>query len=226
MRRFAVSDIHGCVQTFQDLLLSIQLSEADVLYLLGDFIDRGPDTQGVIDTILDLREAGFKVQCLRGNHEQMFLDALKGGERQKAAFLVNGGTETLRSFGVSSVEEVPLRYVHFMEALPYYIDLSDYLLVHAGFNGNTGDPLLDLDSMLWIRNWYFSIDPYWLGKKKIVHGHTPIGKEAIQGMCGHLSEAQVLNIDAGCVFKRIPDMGHLCAFDLDTHQLFFKPYVG
>ena len=226
MRRFAISDIHGCIQTFQDLLLSIQLSEADVLYLLGDFIDRGPDTQGVIDTILDLREAGFNVQCLRGNHEQMFLDALKGGERQKAAFLVNGGIETLRSFGVSKVEEVPLRYVHFMEALPYYIALTDYLLVHAGFNGNIDDPLLDLDSMLWIRNWYFPIHPLWSGKRKIVHGHTPIGKEAIQSMCEHLPEAQVLNIDGGCVFKHIPGMGHLCAFDLDAHQLFFEPYVG
>jgi serine/threonine protein phosphatase 1 len=65
MRRFAISDIHGCVQTFQDLLLSIKLSEEDELYLLGDYIDRGPDSQGVLDTIFDLRDAGFKVTRAR-----------------------------------------------------------------------------------------------------------------------------------------------------------------
>jgi len=65
MRRFAISDIHGCVQTFQDLLLSIKLSEEDELYLLGDYIDRGPDSQGVLDTIFDLWDAGFKVTRAR-----------------------------------------------------------------------------------------------------------------------------------------------------------------
>lgn len=225
MRRFAISDIHGCVQTFQDLLLSIKLSEEDELYLLGDYIDRGPDSQGVLDTILDLRDAGFNVHCLRGNHEQIFLDALHGGAHQIALFLMNGGVETLRSFGVSSVEEVPLRYVYFMETLPYYLDLQDYLLVHAGFDFQAADPLAKRHDMIWIRDWYPFLNYEWLGNKTIVHGHTPIGEPRIRKMQKNIPYARVLNIDAGCVFER-PTLGNLCAFDLDTQELFFAPYVG
>jgi len=71
MRQIAISDIHGCARTFQALLDKIQLSTNDQLYLLGDYIDRGPDSKGVIDTILGLINAGYRVQTLMGNHEKM-----------------------------------------------------------------------------------------------------------------------------------------------------------
>ena len=83
MKQYAIGDIHGCSKTFKELLDKIGLIEGDELYLLGDYIDRGPDSKGVIDTIFELREKGFKVICLRGNHESMLLDALKNREEQK-----------------------------------------------------------------------------------------------------------------------------------------------
>jgi len=78
MRKIAISDIHGCNDTFQRLLEKLALVSGDELYLLGDYIDRGADSKGVLDTIFLLQQQGLSVQCLKGNHEQMILDAVDG----------------------------------------------------------------------------------------------------------------------------------------------------
>ena len=70
MHRFAISDIHGCAKTFEALLDRIALSTQGELYLLGDYLDRGPDSKGVLDLIFRLQREGYAVHCLRGNHEQ------------------------------------------------------------------------------------------------------------------------------------------------------------
>ncbi|MEO0876095.1 MAG: metallophosphoesterase, partial [Bacteroidota bacterium] len=66
MRKFAISDIHGCLKTFEALLDQIQFTTQDELYLLGDYIDRGPDSKGVIDLIWKMQADGYQVKCLRG----------------------------------------------------------------------------------------------------------------------------------------------------------------
>jgi len=76
MKKYVISDIHGCAKTFKALVDRISFSREDELYLLGDYIDRGPDSKGVIDHIWDLLETGYTVHCLTGNHEQMFLHAI------------------------------------------------------------------------------------------------------------------------------------------------------
>ncbi|MCC6412552.1 MAG: metallophosphoesterase, partial [Saprospiraceae bacterium] len=65
MKKYAISDIHGCNKTFLALLENLDFSKADELYLLGDYVDRGPDSKGVFDTIFRLQSEGYKVQCLR-----------------------------------------------------------------------------------------------------------------------------------------------------------------
>ena len=173
MKQYAIGDIHGCSKTFKELLDKIGLIEGDELYLLGDYIDRGPDSKGVIDTIFELREKGFKVICLRGNHESMLLDALKNREEQKN-FMRNGGKQTLQSFDTVRPIDLPIEYIHFFESLPFYHEVGDYILVHAGLNFLEADPLTDTEAMMWIRNWYQWIDYNWLGNRTILHGHTPI----------------------------------------------------
>ncbi len=69
MRKLAIGDIHGCNKTFKALLDQINLSKDDELTLLGDYIDRGPDSKGVIDTIINLQSSGYQVRALRGNHD-------------------------------------------------------------------------------------------------------------------------------------------------------------
>lgn len=214
MRRFAISDIHGCCQTFQYLVGDIlKLKKSDKLYLLGDYVDRGPDTKGTIDFILDLQKNGYFVKAISGNHEAMMQEA-----RSSADYLEhwckNGGDTTLKSFGVKTLEEIPEQYWQFIKQLPFYVKLSDYYLVHAGFNCAMENPLQDTHAMLWIRN--FPLNLQFLGNRKIIHGHTPTPVTKIHT---DLSLAKVVNIDAGCVYKQVPGLGYLTALNLDSLEL-------
>ncbi|NUQ26549.1 MAG: serine/threonine protein phosphatase [Saprospiraceae bacterium] len=229
MRRFAISDIHGCLRTFQCLLDQIGLSKADTLYLLGDYIDRGPDSKGVIDLILQLRKEGHQVVCLRGNHEQMLLNALsKHGLEELQLWLNAGGAETIDSFHdeLQTDTFLPRPYLAFIRQLDYYALSDDYWLVHAGFNFKKNNPLEDTESMLWIRNWYAQLKPSVLNGAVVVHGHTPTPRHLIEAQVERLDELPVLNIDCGCVYKdRMPGIGFLCAFEMDSRRLFFVENV-
>lgn len=216
MPRYAISDIHGCCQTLRYMVEEIlQLNPEDELFLLGDYIDRGPDSKGVIDFILELQARGFQVKPLLGNHEFMLLQACEDST-VLPTWLYNGGDKTLSSFGVKEVRQIPDQYWFFFEQLKYYHELPDYLLVHAGFDFSTGNPLANYEAMLWIRD--FTIDKAFLGTRRIVHGHTPTPFASIQKKVAD-PQTRVFNIDGGCVFKHIPDYGYLTALNLDTLQL-------
>ncbi len=230
MRKFAISDIHGCRKTFLALLEKIQLSTADELYLLGDYVDRGPDSKGVIDEILALQKASYQVHCLMGNHESMMADAFSDDEekdRRMQLWLQNGGGQTLQSFTTDNgLPNIPEAYFQFIERLQFYFAVDRFLLVHAGLNFRQRNPLMDVVSMLWIRNWYDRIERDWLNGRIIVHGHTPIGQTAIRWQYTNLHMLPALNIDAGCVYYgQREGMGDLCAFELTTQELYFQPNV-
>lgn len=96
---FVVGDIHGCLDMLKRLIDSIKWSPStDRLIFIGDYIDRGKDSKGVVDFVLELRECSPLIQCLIGNHEQMFLDYLSAIDYQ--SFLINGGLSTLKSYGM------------------------------------------------------------------------------------------------------------------------------
>lgn len=217
MPRFAISDIHGCAKSFKALLEKINLTKEDDLFLLGDYIDRGPDSRGVIDHIWELQNEGFKVNCLRGNHEQMLLD-----EITKVNVWYKGEPTTLASFGVDENIDIPSKYVDWMKKLEYYFDLNDYILVHAGLNFSKKNPLADIQEMMWIRSWYDQIDRDWLRKRIIVHGHTPIKKSVVENSLKNLDHLPVINIDAGCHFES-EGLGNLCALNLENRKITFQP---
>lgn len=223
MNRWTISDIHGCADTFKALLQKIHFDKEDELYLLGDYLDRGPNSKGVIDHIWQLQKDGFNVQCLRGNHEQIALDALKNLDDERL-WMMNGGPQTLMSFGVDTVQEIPVPYLDFLQQLPYYFEVDRYILVHAGLNFDEDNPLEDQESMMWIRRWYQDINYYWLGNRIIVHGHTPLKKEAIEFQHQQLKIKSVLDIDGGCIFN-LKGMGHLCAFNLGNQELVFQANI-
>jgi serine/threonine protein phosphatase 1 len=216
MSRYAISDIHGCAKTFKALLDKIDFNQQDELFLLGDYIDRGPDSRGVIDHICKLQNEEFEVNCLRGNHEQMLLDEIaKPNDRYP------GEPALLASFGVDKNMDIPKMYIDWIERLEYYFELDDYILVHAGLNFLRKDPLADLKEMMWVRRWYDQIDRQWLGKRIIVHGHTPTRKTAIENSLKILDHLPVIDIDAGC-FYETEGFGNLCAFNLDKRELIFQ----
>lgn len=227
MRRFAISDIHGCALTFEALLEQIAFSSADELFLLGDYIDRGPDSKGVIDLILKLKEEGYQLHCLRGNHEALLLNSIGGLTDDHELWLQNGGDTTMSSFGLSSTDSlhlIPLEYIEFLNQLEWYFETDHYILVHAGLDFRTAQPLEARHAMTWIRNWYEQIDREWLKGRIIVHGHTPVPRPLIVKQLKKLDKLPALDIDAGCVFKG-NYLKYLCAFDLDNRQLFFQENI-
>ncbi len=218
MRKIAISDIHGCLETFKALLNKIGLSKSDELYLLGDFIDRGPDSKGVIDHIWQLQYEGYFVCCLRGNHEQMLLDSFND-PFDLQLWQNHGGIDAMKSFKVKSIDEIPEDYLRWFDALPYYMEVDDYILVHAGLNFNLPNPFDGAQSMIWIRNWYDQIKKDWLGHRIIVHGHVPTKASSIRDNLSKIKEKSTMIIDGGCVYN-VKELGYLFALDLDKKQLY------
>lgn len=207
-RIFAVGDIHGCSNTFKRLLLDkIKIQKTDIIYCLGDYIDRGIDSKGVIDFILELRAEGHTIYTLRGNHEQMMLDAPLSKEKWNH-WIKNGGTEALKSFNISSLEQLPSKYIDFLKSTDLYLETDDFIFVHAGLNFNLENPFSDKVSMLWSRDEYIDISK--INNKTIIHGHTPVSLVKILNQPNKYN----INIDGGCVFKNNKDFGYLVALSI------------
>ena len=222
MRKIAISDIHGCFLSFEALLDQLAFTTADELYLLGDYIDRGPDSKAVLDQIFSLQSQGYEIRCLKGNHEDAFQNAGKNPDLFFSWYENWGGKQTLESFDVRLPGAVPLKYLRFFKKLSYFFEVDEYILVHAGLDFRYPDPLTPSEDMLYMRDWYDSIDYDWLGDRIIVHGHTPVSKVTIENLLKKLGNYRVLDIDGGCFAKHLPGKGYLCAFDMTNRKLFFQ----
>ena len=215
-RLLAIGDIHGCYDQFVGLVeKKIRLRKDDRLVLLGDYIDRGNKSREVIDYIIKLQEEGFDIIPLIGNHESMMLDAF-ATEQSKYNWFMNGGYETLYSFGIESLDELDIRYLHFFKSLLHYYIQDKFIFVHAGFNDEINNPFEDKFQMIWSRNENYSNPVF--NDKVIIHGHTPIPFSLCQQEVR--SDPKVINIDTGCVYNDWGGYGHLTAIELFTLQLF------
>ena len=229
-RRIAIGDAHGCLKTFVKLVEEgIRLTREDALYPVGDFIDRGPDSKGVLDYIADMIRKGFHIVPVRGNHEEMLLETLID-PGHLTSWIYNGAEATLQSFSLNTetlltsetVHEIPKKYISLIEKLPFYIELDDYLIVHAAFNFYMDDPFEDNYSMVWSRDTMY--DPVKAGFRRIIHGHTPITIDEIKTSI-HDPGCGLINIDGGCVYTSYPDLGNLVAFDLDSKELYIQKNI-
>lgn len=226
MRKIAIGDIHGCAQTFKKLLERIELGKQDELILLGDMIDRGPDSKGVLDEVLRLKEGGYKVVLVQGNHEEMILNS-HIDFFVKDRWLNSGGRMTLVSFGGANMDMsvVDPKYFALMSESVDYYESDDFIFVHAGLNFGLEYPFEAVRDMRWIRDWHDEINYEWLGNRVIVHGHTAIALDVAKQMLIELPEKQVLNIDTGCVYKREGE-GCLTAYDTADNALIYQGYIG
>lgn len=219
-RRWVIADIHGCLVTFRTLVEEkIKLDKSDQLFLLGDYINRGPDSAGVVDLILDWQRQGYLIYPLRGNHEQMLLENERSGRNVFDIFSFQSVKK--KSLRDSNGKTFP-HYLEFFTSLPFYYDLGDFYLSHAGLNFSLPNPLLDLESMLWVRNQ--TPDLMFLGEKKLVHGHTVTH---LQNIIKSVEEKKpVIPLDNGC-YTGLQHFhihtGNLCALNLDTYQLIVQP---
>jgi serine/threonine protein phosphatase 1 len=131
-RTLAFGDIHGCLANFDALLQSIAPTPDDHLILLGDYVDRGPESAGVVKRVLKLSQT-HHLTTLKGNHEEMMLDA-RGSHDRFSDWLQNGGDSTLRSYaGIrGTLRDIPADHWHFIEhQLVDYLETDTHIFVHA-----------------------------------------------------------------------------------------------
>ncbi|WP_342572648.1 metallophosphoesterase family protein [Paenibacillus sp. FSL R5-0749] len=148
-RTIMVSDIHGCIDPFNQLLHDINYnSKYDQLILLGDYVDRGPNSKEVVKEVIQLVKEHHAI-ALRGNHDQRFVDfIIEGSSLIKAKFIEHGGLQTLQSYcnieGAISDEMLELaretikmdygHHINFLSELPLYHEDETHIYVHAGLN--------------------------------------------------------------------------------------------
>jgi serine/threonine protein phosphatase 1 len=126
MRVLAVGDVHGCIRALTTLAEFVPFRDDDRIVMLGDCVDRGPDTKSVIEWLLNRDPI-----CLRGNHEIMMLSARTDSEARED-WLASGGNETLASYSTRRIEEIPARHWDFLEnGLKAWFETDTHFFVHA-----------------------------------------------------------------------------------------------
>ena len=228
MARYAISDIHGCVRTFKKALREVNFSKQDTLILIGDYIDRGLDSKGVVDHIIQLQEDGYNVIPLKGNHEDFLLRARENFEVYKS-WMWNGGRQTLESYAC----KLPIAYIEdyvnaigekhwkWYESLDTIYVTHDYVFVHGGLEFQGDDPLTDTteDTAMWTRIYRIpgKSRSHLIGGRVLVTGHTPTDKATMIEMT---RGEDLITIDRGCVFNS-SEYGHLAIINLDDKQIRF-----
>lgn len=190
VRVYAVGDIHGCRKELLNLI-DVILEDSKTapqdrrIVYLGDYIDRGPDSRGVIEILLEPL-AGFNAEYILGNHDQSLLDFLN--DPQIFLSWQNfGARETLMSYGVRPPlfedenvyiktrdelrEALPRRHLSFLQNLSHSLTIGDYFFVHAGVRPGIPLDRQMLEDLLWIRDDFLASNTKF--GKVIVHGHTP-----------------------------------------------------
>lgn len=209
---YAIGDVHGCSEELKALLRKLKLDRESTLLFLGDYVDRGPDGKGVIDTILDLSEI-YNVIALQGNHEWLFTQYLANPKDAQVSsnFILNGGSSTLVSYSTDGVSfTVPGAHRNFLAGLKLFHSTSTHFYVHAGvppgFDFSRTENLDEKTAhqLLWIRSTFLDSKAQW--PKVVVHGHTPVKAAEVH--------PNRINLDTGCVFG-----GRLTAMNMNTGEL-------
>lgn len=201
-RTIAIGDIHGHLQALTALLSLIEPVPADTLVFLGDYIDRGPDSKGVLQFLIDLK-ARCHVVCIMGNHEDMMLDACKDPAKLDL-WKKNGGAEALQSYGnANDFRHVPQSHIDFLSSLPLYHEMEKHFFIHANYASNWKLEETNSGTALW-RSLEDRPGRHYSGKTAIL-GHTP------QMNGEFLNLDYLICIDTGCGFG-----GRLSALEVFT----------
>jgi serine/threonine protein phosphatase 1 len=189
-RTIAIGDIHGCSKALDALIEAINPTPGDEVVMLGDYVDRGPDSRGVLDSLIALSWRCWLIPLL-GNHDQMMLDALN--DKPHAIWFEVGGVEALDSYVPGrNLAAVPREHVEFLEGCRDYFETDTHIFVHANYYP---DIPIDEQPDFMLR---------WESLKTFTPGPHESGKRAI---VGHSSQKS----------GEILDLGHLVCIDTFCH---------
>lgn len=192
----AIGDVHGCLKSLQALMEQLEKYSDRQFVFLGDYIDRGPDSKGVVDYLLEFREDKDCI-FLRGNHEQMLLDAYEANDLD--LWLMNGGRSTLESYGARYNDlKIPEEHLDFYRQTRMYYNTPDFFFVHAGLSpAQTIEQSLQdegaIADFLWERSHLNAFETPW--EKTVVFGHTPRPHP--------IRKQKMLGLDTGCVYESL-----------------------
>lgn len=193
---YAIGDIHGCLVELRGLEQRIVEDAASIegekwLVCLGDLVDRGPESMGVLDHLMAPPPAGLRRICLAGNHETMMLDFIDNPASQPD-WLQFGGQQTLASYGIDASgfmaapprqrralleSYIPEDHLGFLAGLPLTLSVPGVVFVHAGLRPGVPLDRQEEHDLLWIREEFFSAPPQ--PGRLVVHGHTPASEAVI-----------------------------------------------
>lgn len=209
MRTLAIGDIHGCSKAFDHMLRLAKVRKTDTIITLGDYVDRGPDSKGVIDRLIWLHTQ-CRVIPLKGNHEVMMLESREDPVRYKD-WLGHGGRHTLRSYAPGkenpTLQDVPAEHWKFMEeGLLDWHETDTHIFVHAGMEPET--PVNEQQALHLF--WEF------ISLNTRAHGS---GKTII---CGHTSQQSGRPLHLGhtiCIDTFAYGGGFLSCFNVETGEV-------
>lgn len=204
----AVGDIHGRLDLLDKLLAKVtrkMKGQAFRWIFLGDYIDRGPDSRQVIDTLIALKESYPDTVFLKGNHEEAMLDFLAVGE-EADGWIYWGGEQTLESYGITLGADVdlgfaqeqladtlPASHFSFLMDLVLRHDQREFVFVHAGLHPERAVDDQQAKDLLWIRDHFFDEGEGVFPDHIVVHGHTPVKRPDNRGWR--------INVDTGAFWS-------------------------
>lgn len=204
-RTIAIGDIHGCASALRTLIAEIAPTPSDTLVTLGDYMDRGPDSRGVLDALIELKHRCHLVPLL-GNHEQMLFSA-RASQMMCKQWLRFGGDATLRSFGPLGLSALTPAHMTFLESCRMHFETATHLFVHANYNPTSPIGQQDEDTALSLSLNEFVPGPHISGKTVIV-GHTAQESGEI------LDLGYLMCLDTNCAGG-----GYLTAMDVASGQM-------
>ena len=208
-RRIFIGDVHGHFDGLMWLLEKIDLASEDQVYFVGDLIDRGPQSAQVVDYVREQQHP-----CVLGNHEQLLLNAFSqnqlGGQALNG-WLYSGGQATLASY--NNDLDLLGEHLDWLRSLPFYLDLDDIWLVHAGVDPTLGITEQTAEECCWVRDIFHKDPNPYFADKLIITGHT-ITFTFPDTPAGQIVEGPGwLDIDTGAYH---PKSGWLTAVDIDN----------